>query len=132
MTSTVFTIFELSRYQTINAASRVFTEKMLTTDDGQKVITKAHHEHGVGVCTYTSRSAQQRPCKPLHSAIYHRQRLPDKASNSMTEQVVEKADRTGQLAKGKEGQESMSKKEADMILATKPCQAILNKMLKPL
>ncbi|XP_052262612.1 uncharacterized protein LOC127866222 [Dreissena polymorpha] len=48
----------------------------------------------------------------------------DKASNSTTEQVVEKADRTGQLAKKKEGQGSVSKKEADSILETKPCQAI--------
>ncbi|KAH3879341.1 hypothetical protein DPMN_003243 [Dreissena polymorpha] len=31
---------------------------------------------------------------------------------------------TGQLAKKKEGQGSVSKKEADSILETKPCQAI--------
>ncbi|KAH3713005.1 hypothetical protein DPMN_072768 [Dreissena polymorpha] len=39
--------------RTINVASRVFTRQMLTTDaqrtahDGQKAITKAHHEHVV-------------------------------------------------------------------------------------
>ncbi|KAH3779301.1 hypothetical protein DPMN_157102 [Dreissena polymorpha] len=67
VTSTVFTIFELSRGinetnvvtkfhedQTINVASGLFTRQMLTTndgrlttDDGQKAITKAHHEHVV-------------------------------------------------------------------------------------
>ncbi|KAH3820942.1 hypothetical protein DPMN_122694 [Dreissena polymorpha] len=31
--------------QTINVASRVLTRQMLTTDNGQKAITKAHHEH---------------------------------------------------------------------------------------
>ncbi|KAH3859180.1 hypothetical protein DPMN_101896 [Dreissena polymorpha] len=30
---------------TINVASRVLTRQMLTTHDGQKAITKAHHEH---------------------------------------------------------------------------------------
>ncbi|KAH3863932.1 hypothetical protein DPMN_026939 [Dreissena polymorpha] len=60
VTSTVFTIFELSRgidgtnvltnfyeHRTINVASGVFTRQnvdgRLTTDDGQKAITKAHH-----------------------------------------------------------------------------------------
>ncbi|KAH3750421.1 hypothetical protein DPMN_184943 [Dreissena polymorpha] len=32
---------------TINVASRVLTRQMLTTDDRQKAITKAHHEHVV-------------------------------------------------------------------------------------
>ncbi|KAH3834454.1 hypothetical protein DPMN_107780 [Dreissena polymorpha] len=32
---------------TINLASRVFTRQMLTPHDGQKAITKAHHEHVV-------------------------------------------------------------------------------------
>ncbi|KAH3863960.1 hypothetical protein DPMN_026968 [Dreissena polymorpha] len=65
VTSTVFTSFELSRGinrtnvltefhedQTINVASRVFTGQNVddarwTTHDGQKAITKAHHEHVV-------------------------------------------------------------------------------------
>ncbi|KAH3882810.1 hypothetical protein DPMN_006755 [Dreissena polymorpha] len=65
VTSTVFTSFELSRGingtnvltkfhldQTINVASSVFTRQNVddgirTTDDGQKAITKAHHEHVV-------------------------------------------------------------------------------------
>ncbi|KAH3819037.1 hypothetical protein DPMN_120767 [Dreissena polymorpha] len=54
VTSTVFTSFELSRgingTNTINVASRVFTRQNVddarrTTHDGQKAITKAHHEH---------------------------------------------------------------------------------------
>ncbi|KAH3700872.1 hypothetical protein DPMN_075853 [Dreissena polymorpha] len=32
---------------TINVASRELTRQMLTAHDGQKVITKAHHEHVV-------------------------------------------------------------------------------------
>ncbi|KAH3834679.1 hypothetical protein DPMN_108012 [Dreissena polymorpha] len=57
VTSTVFTSFNLSRGingknvltkfhedQTINVASGVFTRQMLTTDNRQKAITKAHHE----------------------------------------------------------------------------------------
>ncbi|KAH3690608.1 hypothetical protein DPMN_191937 [Dreissena polymorpha] len=65
VTSTVFTIFELSRGingtnvltkvvedQAINVASRVFTRQNVddgrrTTDDGQRAIPKAHHEHVV-------------------------------------------------------------------------------------
>ncbi|KAH3782008.1 hypothetical protein DPMN_159919 [Dreissena polymorpha] len=65
VTSTVFTSFELSRGingtnvltkfhedQTINVASRVFTRQNVddrrpTTDNEQKAITKAHHEHVV-------------------------------------------------------------------------------------
>ncbi|KAH3796867.1 hypothetical protein DPMN_150444 [Dreissena polymorpha] len=63
MTSTVFKLGQgiigtnvLTKFhedRTINVASRVFTSQMLTTDarrtthDGQKVITKAHHEHVV-------------------------------------------------------------------------------------
>ncbi|KAH3864716.1 hypothetical protein DPMN_027741 [Dreissena polymorpha] len=56
----MFTSFELSRGingknvltkfhedRTINVASGVFTRQMLTTDDGQKAITKARHEHVV-------------------------------------------------------------------------------------
>ncbi|KAH3867878.1 hypothetical protein DPMN_031015 [Dreissena polymorpha] len=63
VTSIVFTSFELSRGingtnvltkfhedRTINVASRVFTRQNVdgarcTTDDGQKALTKAHHEH---------------------------------------------------------------------------------------
>ncbi|KAH3870751.1 hypothetical protein DPMN_033941 [Dreissena polymorpha] len=65
VTSTVFTSFELSRgingtnvltkfpeNQTINVASRVFTRQNVddagrATHEGQKAITKAHHEHVV-------------------------------------------------------------------------------------
>ncbi|KAH3836537.1 hypothetical protein DPMN_109909 [Dreissena polymorpha] len=60
VTSTVFTSFELSRGingtnvltkfhedRTINVASGVFTRQMLTAHDGQKPLTKAHHEHVV-------------------------------------------------------------------------------------
>ncbi|KAH3734870.1 hypothetical protein DPMN_041320 [Dreissena polymorpha] len=65
VTSTVFTSFKLSRGingtnvltkfhedQTINVASRVFTRQNVddtrrTMHDGQKAITKAHHEHVV-------------------------------------------------------------------------------------
>ncbi|KAH3847595.1 hypothetical protein DPMN_089922 [Dreissena polymorpha] len=65
VTSTVFTSFELSRGikgtnvltnfhedRTINVASGVFTRQNVddggrTTHDGQKAITKAHHEHVV-------------------------------------------------------------------------------------
>ncbi|KAH3754665.1 hypothetical protein DPMN_189346 [Dreissena polymorpha] len=46
-------------------------------------------------CTYTSRSAHQRPCTPLNSVIYHRQRLPvflfptgKRLWNGLPEQVV--------------------------------------------
>ncbi|KAH3884204.1 hypothetical protein DPMN_008179, partial [Dreissena polymorpha] len=62
VTSTVFTSFELSRGingttvltkfhedRTIHVASGVFTRQMLTTHDGQKAITKAHHEHSSAV-----------------------------------------------------------------------------------
>ncbi|KAH3861278.1 hypothetical protein DPMN_024205 [Dreissena polymorpha] len=50
VTSTVFTSFELIRDN--NVASRVFTRQNVddarrTTHHGQKVITKAHHEHAV-------------------------------------------------------------------------------------
>ncbi|KAH3880360.1 hypothetical protein DPMN_004274 [Dreissena polymorpha] len=61
--STVFISFELSRGinrtnvltkfhedRTIIVASGLFTRQMLTTDDGQKAITKAHHEHAVLRC----------------------------------------------------------------------------------
>ncbi|KAH3822194.1 hypothetical protein DPMN_123967 [Dreissena polymorpha] len=49
VTSTVFTSFELDR--TRNVASRVYTRQNFddgrTTDDGQKAIPKAHHQHVV-------------------------------------------------------------------------------------
>ncbi|KAH3791653.1 hypothetical protein DPMN_145142 [Dreissena polymorpha] len=83
VTFTVFTGFELSRGingsnvltkfhedQTINVASRVFTRQNVddgrrTTHDGQKAITKAHHEHsptGSGFSEYQPFSAGWSEC----------------------------------------------------------------------
>ncbi|KAH3872450.1 hypothetical protein DPMN_035666 [Dreissena polymorpha] len=53
VTSTVFTSmtqfhtqlrYQWDKYQAINVASRVFTRQNVYDDDGQKAITKAHHE----------------------------------------------------------------------------------------
>ncbi|KAH3876527.1 hypothetical protein DPMN_000372 [Dreissena polymorpha] len=53
--------------------SRRQTSKVLMM---YRIVNNLISGHQRQKCTYSSRSAHQRPCTPLNSVIYHRQRLP--------------------------------------------------------